>query len=189
MNPLNKIGEGIKEQDWDLVCEGYNAMTGHDLSVSTKPDNFILEVPWNESTMRLFKQCLHQMIDEFVEFVPEDHAAETCNVLQPTNNDDIEQPEENDEENVDFKEVTSEGDGVGLYGNKAVLITEKPTAKQVKINKKRAADRETPRVSRPPPKTYEVECTDCERTFDSPVRSGEFGQKCSKCLKSTNRER
>ena len=187
MNPLNKIGEGIKKQDWGLVCEGYNAMTGQDLSVPTQiPKNDTLT---GMSALELFKQHIQQSIAEFEVFpTPIDEPDTESDAVEEDDHDRT-QPADDDEENVDFKAVTSEGDGVGLYGNKTMLITETPTAKQVEINKKRAADRETPKVSRPPPKTHEVECTDCGNTFDSPVRAGEFGQKCPKCLRSTNRER
>lgn len=135
MNPLDKIKEGVKKQDWGLVCEGYNAITGHNLSLQTdKPDT------------------------------------------------------DDDEENAEFNEVVQTGKGVGLYGNTTVLITEKPTAKQIKANKERAA-RGNQKVSRPPPRTYKVKCTDCEKTFESRVKAGEFGQKCSSCLRATRRDR
>ena len=183
MNPLSKIGEGVKKQDWGLVCEGYNAMTGQDLSAPTESASNYLS---SKSIIQLFKGHILRTIEEFELSVLTDKPDTESDAVE---DDDATQSADDDEENVDFKEVTSEGGGVGFYGNPTVLVTETPTAKQVKINKKRAAARGTPRVSRPPPKTYEVECTDCERTFDSHVRSGEFGQKCPKCLKSTNRER
>ena len=200
MNPLNKIKEGVKKQDWDLVCEGYNSMTGQNLPAPTKPIDrsaFVLEVPFSDTTIELFKSCMRQMIDEF-EFVQtvidkpdtEDHAVETSDVLQSSSDDDEEQPEDDDEENVDFSEVTSVGDGVGLYGNKTVLITEQPKPGQIEANKKRAEARVEHNVSRPPPKIHKVECTDCGNPFKTPMKAGgQFGQKCPKCLKSTNRER
>lgn len=198
MNPLEKIKNGISKQDWGLVCEGYNAMTGQDLSLPTQPNNispFLLEVPFDNTTIQLFKDCMRQMIDEF-EFVQtvmdkpdtEDHIAETCDVSQPANNDDVEQPAGDDEENVDFNEVTESVEKIGLFGNTTVLITEKPKKDQIEENQKRYANRKGPKVTRPPPKIYQVECNNCEKTFDSRIKSGEFGQKCPSCLRSMRRD-
>lgn len=196
MNPLDKIKRGVEKQDWDLVCEGHNAMTGQNLLKPPQRSDknvLMLEVPYNESTIRLFKQCLRQMIDEFVEFVPEDHVAETCDVSQPVDqledDDDVAEPEDDDEENVEFDEVTQTKDGVGHYGNPTVVLTEKPKQNQIQANQKRAEARADHEVCRPPPKMYKVKCTDCETPFESHRRSGKFGQKCPKCLRSTARER
>jgi len=184
MNPLDKIKDGIEKQDWSLVCEGYNTMTGQNLLTPSKP----LEVPFTDTTIQLFKSCMQQMIDEF-EFVQEmtdkpdteDHVVETC---------DVAQPEDDDEENIDFDEVTSAVDGVGLYGNRTVLITEKPTASSIEANEKRAAGRDEQKMHRPPPKTHEVKCSDCGNTFKTRMKAGgQFGQKCPGCLKSTSRSR
>lgn len=155
MNPLEKIRDGILKRDWALVCKGYYAMTGHNLSSQTnKPDT-------------------------------EDYVAETCGVSQAANDDDVAQPTDDHE----FNEVIQTGEKIGLYGNTTVLITEKPTADEIKKNKERAANREQPRVPRPSPKTHKIKCTDCEKTFESRVKAGEFGQKCPKCLRSMSRER
>lgn len=181
MNPLNKIGEGIKEQDWDLVCEGYNAMTGQNLPLPIKSDN-ITPIQLQVS-LKLFKNYMKQMIDEF-EFVQIDKP--DANQIAV---DDVEQPANDDEENVDFNEVTESVEKIGLFGNTTVLITETPKQSQIEENQKRYANREGPKVSRPPPKTYQVKCTDCDKPFKSRVQSGKFGQKCSSCLRATRRDR
>lgn len=211
MNPLDKIKEGVLNLDWSLVCEGYAAITGKLLIKPVEPhekNTFILEMPFNDLISRAIackildtnfekikcaggSQVLDMHVCCMVVDKPDtkDSVAEICDISQPTNNDDAEQPTDDDDENVEFDAITKPGEKVGLFGNPTVLITEKPTAKQIEINKRRAAARREPRVSRPPPKTYEVKCTDCEKTFDSHMRAGDFGQKCSKCLRSTKRER
>lgn len=192
MNPLDKIREGVEKQDWGLVCEGYNAMTGHNLSSPTELDS---DSVTDKSAIQLFKSHILRMVEEFElpiltdEQDTEDYVVETCDVSQPISDDDVAQPADDDEENVEFDAVTESVEKVGLFGNPTVLITEKPTAKQVETNKERDAAREEPKVPRPPPKTYEVKCTDCEKPFDSRVKTGEFGQKCPKCLRSMRRDR
>lgn len=191
MNPLEKIKEGVEQRNWDLVCEGYSAMTGQDLPLPAKSDNInslVIEVPFSDTTIQLFKNCMRQMIDEF-EFVQEmidkPDAKGVATDLDAINAD---QPDDDDEENVEFDAVTESVEKVGLFGNPTVLITEKPKQSQIEANQVRAANREEPRVSRPPPKKYKVKCTDCEEPFESRVKTGEFGQKCPKCLRAMRRD-
>lgn len=185
MNPLDKIKRGISEQDWGLVCEGYNAITGHGLSSPTESDS---DSVTSKSTIQLFKRHILRMVEDF-ELPTLTDQSDAKKIVVDVDDNDADQSEDDEEENVDFNAVTEPVERKGLFGNTTVLITEKPKQSQIEENQKRYANREGPKVSRPPPKTYQVKCTDCDKPFKSRVQSGEFGQKCPSCLRATRRDR
>lgn len=157
MTPLELIKSGIENGDWKAICEAYRVLTGCTISPSGSSG------------------IIHPKLAKIWAIMNEpDDDTNTSELTVATFSD-----------NIDVTvEPTEQADELVTSDN-SCLITNTPTQAEIEENKKLAAksmQRKTATNRQSKPTTYEVKCSECNKTFLSPIRSGSIGQKCQDCL-------
>lgn len=174
MSGSEQIKRGVETQDWSLVCRGYNLIFGGDIkppSTSRGNDEFI--------------QSIRSQIQDVIDFIdgkssptPIPSEPETVVPTEAFTEDEI----DGEPPDVPTKELDT--DIVDPWGQKHVVITQDYVdLDEVKINAARARITNRRKNKRPPAKTYRVTCTECNKTFNTPVEPAKgIGTKCSRCI-------
>lgn len=172
MSPIEYIAEGIKEGNWETVCEGYERLTGKSLplpavSLTTDDAN-------SDAIRRIADIVLGLGIEEPTKKKKQRGRPKGSGkkVKKTSSEDDSIQLD-----NEKKTSVQKESDGVRL-------ITNDPDPEEVAKNKKRSikAKKNKIKLNRQVARTFKVKCSECENSFESDRQSGEIGQKCPKCL-------
>lgn len=192
MSPIEYIAEGIRQGNWETVCEGYERLTGE-----------ALPIPTTVATTNGAEEVLRQIVDLAASIVngPADklseNIAEICEKIAKPAKRKPGRPKGSGKKKAKKKTtVTKDGEDASLQfddSNKTVvqktvgtiqLITNDPDPEEVAANKAKAAKagKNKLNLNRQITKTYEVKCNECEQPFQSNRPKGEMGQKCSKCL-------
>jgi hypothetical protein len=183
MSPLEYIKEGVLEGNWATVCEGYERLTGETLLL---PIDSLNE---EKRAREILKQILDMASDFF------DPIAEICETPDKSKK---QKKKPGRRKGSRKSTVTKDGEDSSLQldeSKKTVvqkqtgevqLITNEPILEEVEKNKDRArkSAKNKLKLKRNSTATYKVECNECGEKFDSDRKSGEMGQKCSKCLNS-----
>jgi hypothetical protein len=193
MSPLEYIEEGIKEGDWEKVCEGYERLTGTALSLP-------VELP---GEVRKANEALRQIVTIASEILPVDETWVQSTVIEPEKKKRG-RPKGSGKKKVakakkttKKKQQTDGDDDPTLQlddGNKTAvqkeaggirLITNEPDPDEVEKNKAKAerAKKNKMKLSRQAAQKYRVKCNECGEIFESDRKNGEMGQKCPSCLR------
>lgn len=179
MSPIEYIEKGIRQGDWETVCEGYKRLTGKAL-------------PFPQTSLIGNAEEALRQIESIVSSVFDGPIAEICSST-------IKAPKKKPGRPKGRKKtVTKDGEDSSLVlDNKSKttvkkhtgdtqLITNDPDPEEVKQNKVRAerAMKNKMEIKRQPIKAYKVNCNECGEPFESDRSQGELGQKCPRCLKS-----
>jgi len=186
MSPIEYIKEGIREGNWETVCEGYERLTGE-----------ALQLP-GTTTASNDAECALRQIADIVLGLPKIKST-TTSVEKPPKLEKKKSGKPKGSKNSKTKKksiVTTDGEDTSILLNDSDrttvqrqeggvrLITNDPDPKEVERNKKRAlkARSNKLKLDRPVARKYEAICNECEGTFEADRPSGEMGQKCPKCL-------
>lgn len=193
MSPIDYIAEGIRQGNWETVCEGYKRLTGQSLpfpEISAVTNNMTERIEY--LTRR--GDALQQIAD--IAFLAlNDPIAEICNTTVEPPKRKPGRPKGNSKKKG--VTVTKSGKDSSLQlndTNRTVvqknigttqLITNDPDPKEVAENIERAkrAGKNKLKLNRRVATTYTVKCNECEKSFESSRKQGEMGQKCPTCLK------
>lgn len=190
MTPLDKIEKGIHEGVWGDVCEGYKELTGKDIS---PPSDM---VPENENSsspeaMQAIKR-IQKIVGAFAKPIPKPSPKrkskpsrkKTESKERKTGNDTF---SIHDDTFLDDSAITP----MKLDGHGGTqFITTPIDPEEVKANEEKAARARLnkTKICRKPHTTYTVECSSCNKEFQSTVQTNEIGQQCPKCLRRKIRE-
>ncbi len=159
MNPLEQIKGGILENNWQYICDGYEAMTGEKLPVP----------PQESLTVDNLKQTIINVLKNdplMLAQLPDPIEVATAAVQM-----------------TETKGLTISAEKVGHYGNKTVLVADTPTKEEIEEGRKLAENRKGPKIRRQPYTLHNVKCSSCDKVFKSPIKDSNFGQKCKACLR------
>lgn len=180
MSSIEYIAEGIRTGNWEMVCDGYERLTGEVIPLPSTPTTNDAE-----GVLRQIADIVKSAIGESVNEPkkPEKKkrgrpkgsgkkkAKKTTSVTKDGHDDSI---------CLDDKQKTIVQKEVG--GGR--LITNDPDPEEVKANKVRAkkANKSKLLAQRPQMTKHSVTCNECGNTFESDRPGGEMGQKCRSCL-------
>ncbi len=178
MSPIEYIEEGIRQGNWETVCEGYERLTGEYIS---PPE---IENADNDSRDAL--EQVYRII---------------CSTIEPGKKISLKKSRKKKTKKATKNTITEDGEDLSLRldeGKRTVvqrelgethLITNEPDPVEIERNRERAEKslRDGTTVTREAKRTFKAKCSECEQKFDSDRPSGEMGQKCGTCLKNTKR--
>lgn len=172
MNPINKIKEGIINQNWKLVCEAYEQFTSEKIE---NPSNI---TPNNITDKQAIAIVLRKWLSDFDKTEKE---LDSLIINSESNNsgEDIKNPL--------VQTTKNDSQKPGHYGNKSILISNEDfnlpvTEDMIKRNEEKAVLARKRKMKRRPNK-HEVECSSCGKNFKSDFQSEEIGQQCKNCIK------
>ncbi|KKN91289.1 hypothetical protein LCGC14_0221570 [marine sediment metagenome] len=177
MSPIEHIAEGIKEGNWETVCEGYERLTGESLpcptTSATNEAKEALGKIANIVSNVLCEPILKQILSKNKKKSGRPKGSGKKTKKTPD--------KDNSSINLDDKKKTIVKKEIG--GTR--LITNNPDPEEVIKNKEKSirANINKVKLERQPTKTFQAECNECEQSFESNRPDGELGQKCPKCLK------
>ncbi|MHC4453431.1 MAG: hypothetical protein ACYSWS_01885 [Planctomycetota bacterium] len=177
-SPIGDIEEGILNGNWETVCEGFERLTGQHLPVPGHAGD---------------SEAMQKIHDIASTALGLDAIAEICDMSDESKK---KKKKPGRRKGSGKTTVTKDGEDSSLQldeSKKTVvqkqtgevqLITNEPIPEEVKKNKIRAkkSAKNKLQLKRNVATTYKVECNECGGKFDSDRKSGEMGQKCSKCL-------
>lgn len=185
MSPIEYIEKGIREGNWEIVCEGYERLTGKSLP-APNIDGAL------SALERIYDIVAHALVE------PETIYTEIK--LEETPQKKSRGRPKGSGKKTTKKKVATTKDGedasLQLNANKRTvvqretgdtqLITNDPDPEEIAANRIKAAraNENKLKLNKRPTKTYDVKCNECEKPFQSNRPQGEIGQKCSNCLKS-----
>lgn len=179
MSPIEYISEGIRQGNWEIVCEGYERLTG-----------VALPLPTTHAITNKYEDVLHKILDIVsnaiskpiveLEKIPKKKKYNRLN-KSPKKKTTRAIDEEDDSLKLDDRKKTIVQKEIG--GTR--LITNEPDPKEIKKNIARAKRTNSNKlmINRKVPIKHLVNCNECEKTFKSDRPKGEMGQKCDQCLK------
>jgi len=186
MSPLEYIEEGIKEGDWEKVCEGYERLTGTALPLPVE----------RPGEVRKAHEVLQQIVAIASEILPEGETVVQSTTVEPEPKKKKRGRPKGSGKKKKKKTTAEEDDPtLQLDDNKKTavqketggtrLITNEPDPDEVEKNKAKAekAQRNKAQLGRKAARKYKVKCNECGEQFESDRQSGEMGQKCPSCLK------
>jgi hypothetical protein len=187
MSPLEYIEEGIKEGDWEKVCEGYERLTGKSLSLPVeRPDKVMLVQEALQRIVNIASDVLSTWTTEIQSVATELEPTKKKNRGRPKGSGKkkkqttiTEDGEDKSLQLDDDQKTSTQKEACGTR-----LITNNPDPDEIKANKAKAAKARNNKIklNRSPTTTYRVECNECGTKFESNRPGGEMGQKCRKCL-------
>jgi hypothetical protein len=181
-SPIQLIKNGIIANNWSLVCQGYEEITGELIKA-----NEIIESP-NE----LIEE-IEQIINKHKKIITPNPDGQTYerNPPEPKNRRQDPPPIKKTVTVGPFVSLDENGNMVptkkGYYGNDTKPITDDNIPlEEINKNKEKAAITKERKTKRSPSKKYDIKCSQCEQNFESDRQeSKDFGQKCPKCLQDT----
>ncbi len=206
MNPLEYIEEGIREGNWETVCEGYERLTGKAIPLPAVGARQTVGIN------AVFVKALQQIYDIVSVVIDEESGCDLNADVVPDEKPKKKKPGRPRKSKKKKKIANEEDSSLKLNletrtpgrndDNKDIqaqvvqqkvdqihLITNDPDPKEIEENKKKAekANKNKVQLKRKPPETFGVECSECEQKFNSNRPQGDYGQKCKKCLNTTRR--
>lgn len=190
MSPIEYIAEGIRTGNWDIVCEGYERLTGEALSTPSA-ESFIakLTIRDAEDALRQVADILSNVLDVQQTPTTKPQKASNKKVGRPRGSKKqvakkpitVNEDGEDNSLKLDSSQKTVTQKQVG--GTR--LITNEPDLMETARNKILAekARVNKDKVKRPQTKNYDVNCNECDGKFVSDRPGGKMGQKCGKCLR------
>lgn len=183
MSPIKYIKEGIHTGNWNLVCKGYERLTGEILCAPIAQ----LTIQNAENALRQVADMLSNILDVQQKPTVEQKTTSKKKVGRPKGSKKKTNKSEQTDEHTDDATLNINAKNKTVVQRKTgetQLITNEPDPEEVKRNKLRAkrARKEKLVIDRPVATTYNVKCNECESEFKSNRPGGEMGQKCKKCL-------
>lgn len=180
-SPIDYIEEGIRNGNWETVCEGFERLTGKALPMPNQTNT-------SEAMQKIYDIVTIELRKKICEKVPVTNietSKKGKKIRKKTKKDKkkkITSISKDGEDSSIILQDTNRTPGPRNVGT-VQHITNIPDPTEVARNKEKAA--KTSRVNltkRPIAKKYKVKCNECQEKFDSDRPKGEMGQKCSKCL-------
>ena len=191
MSPIEHIAEGIRQGNWETVCEGYERLTGK-----------ALPIPITVATTDGAEDALRQIAD-IASSVLNGPTAEICNTVEKPAKKKPGCPRGSGKKKAKKKTmekkttVNKDGEDASIQideGKKTIvqketggtqLITNDADPEEVERNRAKAAkaNKNKVKLKRQAARKYQVKCNECGETFESDRKDGEMGQKCPGCLK------
>lgn len=181
MSPIEYIEEGIRNGNWETVCEGYERLTGK-----------ALPLPTVSMTMNEAEDALCKIADIIIEsqlrassiLTKQTIKSEEIPKKKPRGRPKKKNTISSDGKDSSIKIDDSKKTIIQSQTGETQFITNDPDPEEIERNKAKAAKASIAKTAlkRKVPRSYDVKCNECEKTFKSDRPQGEIGQKCPKCL-------
>lgn len=178
MSPIEYIEEGIRNGNWETVCEGYERLTGKSLPLPNTP----ISTAKSENALRNISDIINSFYNDslLTEVISDER--KKISKKKPRGRPKKTNKKKSTVTSLQFdssKKTIVQRETGGIQ-----LITNEPDPEEVKSNTIKAAKTKTAKtaIKRISTKDYNAKCNECEETFKSNRPSGEIGQKCRKCL-------
>lgn len=191
MSPIEYIEEGIRKGDWQIVCEGFERLTEKSIPLPTaKVGLSALREIHDISAEALGLVCLLPLpTGGASETTVEEKKVSRSKKKKTSKKVVMGKPKADDNPPEEDREDSTLRMEDGITPMKAEqggsrLITNEPNEGEVIKNRKEAgrSKQNKLQLARAKPRTYKVNCNECDKGFDSDRPGGEMGQKCPKCL-------
>ncbi len=180
MSPIEYIKEGILEGNWETVCEGYERLTGEALRLPTKTKMTVDITCTLEEIVDLATQALYPETEEPKKTSKKKVLKKTTARIKKGKKTTV------TKDGIDSSIQIGSGDitPISKKTDGGRLITNEPDADEIEKNKIKASrsKRNGVGIKRQVFKLSKIKCSECEKSFESNVVGGEFGQKCPTCL-------
>lgn len=181
MSPIEYIAEGIRQGNWETVCEGYERLTGEALPIPI-------------STTSSQAEDMLQQVADIISSVSAEPIPAT---KKPAKKKPGRPKGSGKKKTIQKTTATKNGEDSSLQlddNNRTMvqkeaggvrLITNDPDPEEVKRNKAMSEKVGQNKVSldRKTTGKYSVKCNECEEMFESDRKGSEMGQKCPDCLR------
>jgi hypothetical protein len=194
MSPIDHIEKGIREGNWETVSEGFERLTGKAIPPP------IVDVNQGAEAIYMLK-LLFDQINEYFGTVTSKPAApikkkpgrpkwsKKKKKIAVTADGEDSSLQLNMDKRTPGRDNDIQTQMVQQKADQTRLITNEPDPEEIELNKQKAkrSNRNKLQLNRTPPQTFDVECSECEKQFESDRRSGKdgIGQKCPSCLRNT----
>lgn len=175
MSPIEYIAEGIRQGNWEIICEGYERLTGEALPLPTTSTT----TSEAEDALRKIKNIISNTPVEFKKITKKKlrgrpKGSGRKKVATVTDGEDCSLQLNDSNRTIVQKEI-----------GETQLITNEPDPKEIEKNKAKAmkARRNKIKLDRKASTKHDVKCNECEKIFKSDRPKGEMGQKCPGCLR------
>ncbi len=186
-SPIDNIGEGILDGNWEIVCEGFERLTGQRLPIPGQTDNSeAIQKIHNITSSALGLDLIAEICTEEAEVVDS-----TCRKkrgkgkkAKKTKKKKKSTISKEGEDSSLVLQTSSRTPGPSKDAGTVQHITNTPDADEVERNKEKAARTNRANFDQRPMTDvkFKVECNECLQDFQSDRRTGKMGQKCPKCL-------
>ncbi len=180
-SPIDQIGEGILEGNWEIVCKGFERLTGNAWPVPGHAgDSEAMQKIHDIAGTALGLDAIAEICLEEAEGPKK--KKKTVKKTKKVRKKKTKSISKDGEDSSLVLEVGKRTPGPRDVGS-VQHITNVPDPEEVAKNKAKAA--KTGRnnlVTRPVARKYKVKCNECQDKFESDRPKGEMGQKCNKCL-------
>lgn len=197
MSPIEYIAEGIRQGNWETVCEGYERLTGNALPL---PKTKVTDNAGD--ALRQIADIASSVLDGPIAEIcdsPAKPAKKKPGRKRGSWKKTVEKTVKKTAKKKTAKKkaaVTKGGEDPSIHlddSQKTVvqreaggsrLITNDPDPEEVERNRAAAERAKKNKVSlgRKATKKHMVKCNECEQMFESDRQGGEMGQKCRSCL-------
>jgi len=189
-SPIDNIGEGILEGNWEIVCEGFERLTGQRLPIPGQTDDSeAIQKIHNITSSALGLDLIAEICDEEAEVETttstkrrgKGKKAKKAKKASKKKKSTISKEGEDSSIVLQDRKRTP---GPSKDAGTAQHITNTADPDEVARNKEKAARTNRANFEQRPvdSKKFKVECNECLNDFQSDRRTGKMGQKCPKCL-------
>lgn len=186
-SPIDNIGEGILDGNWEIVCEGFERLTGQRLPIPGQTDD-------SEAMQKIHNITSSALgLDLIAEICTEEAEVKTTaskkkrgkgKRAKKTNKKKKSTISKEGEDSSLVLQNSSRTPGPTKDVGTVQHITNTIDPDEVERNKEKAARTNRVNFEKRPVdnKKFKVECNECLNDFLSDRRTGKMGQKCPKCL-------
>lgn len=177
MSPLEYIANGIREGNWETVCEGYERLTGERLPLPVEKPG---EVTRTREVLSQIVEIASSLLSESTMEPKKKRGRPKGSGSKTNKKGTVTEDGEDSTVNLDENKKTV----ISKSPGKIQLITNDPDPEEVKRNaiKHKRAKANKAQLNREDVKTYKVKCNECRQDFQSSRPESQMGQKCEECL-------
>jgi len=189
-SPIDDIGEGIRDGNWETVCEGFERLTGECLPVPAHAgDSEAMEKIHGIAATALGLDAIAEICLGDVEVKSstsrkrrgKGKKAKKAKKVSKKKKSTI--SKEGEDSSLVLQD-SSRTPGPSKDAGTVQHITNTPDPEEVQRNKEKAARTNRANFDQRPmaSEKFKVQCNECLKDFDSDRRTGKMGQKCPTCL-------
>lgn len=191
MSPIELIADGIRNNNWENVCEGYKNLTGE----------WIVPPPYKSDVFKDTLKKINKIIFNTLKNKGENIEIEKEKKInkkkrKKKKSSTVVKDELGSLEIKEHLDITKDGEDSSIIidenkktsiqkeAGETQLITNEPDENEIIKNREKAQKvmYNKTRFKRRAPKMYDVKCNECEQIFQSHRQNIDLGQKCNKCL-------
>lgn len=183
-SPIDDIGEGILDGNWETVCEGFERLTGQCLPVPDQMNSAeAMQKIHDITSSALGLDLIAEICGEETEEPKK--VKKKVKKTKKTREKKAKTVSKEGEDSSIVLQNSSRTPGPSKDAGTVQHITNTPDPDEIARNKEKAARTNRANFDQRPvsDKKFKVECNECLKDFESDRRTGKMGQKCPTCLR------